>query len=237
MMARPRKIDVLLAQLAAVERLVDKLDRRLEKIELVTVVREPATGLAADAYNGLRKQVIAAVTERSAHLHQLARFDTAVRGEASTEHLRALVGEWLAQAEVEVISDPQLEDAFQFVGEADGGEVQVVRPAYVDRATGRVIQSGIAERLPAGVASSMPEVAVVTEDLTPGQGLPLDAPAVVRGAHGSGRDSPPSMTPEPAAHEAVSLSVDRGGSADPESASPIETEPETTSPRDQEQPK
>src|SRR5262249_25152720 len=90
-------------QLEDLARLVDKSDRSVERIELVTVVREPNTSISADAYNGLRKQVIAAAGERTAHLHQLAQFDAALRSDATLETLQALVAEWLEQASVALL--------------------------------------------------------------------------------------------------------------------------------------
>ncbi len=133
-------------RLKAVQSLLDKVDRSLERIELVTVVREPNTGMSADAYNGLRKQVIAATGERNAHLHQLAQFDAALRAGATAEDLRLLVDEWLGQSSLALLENPRVTDAFELVGPDDATGVRVVRPAYVDAVTGRVVRSGVAER-------------------------------------------------------------------------------------------
>jgi hypothetical protein len=144
-------------RLASIQRLVDKLDRSVERIEIVTVVREPNTALAADAYNGLRKQVIAAASERNAHLYQLTQFDAALRGGATPEELGALVREWMGQASVEVVEDVGLEGAFQFVGPADATGCRIKSPAYVDRVTNRVVRAGVAERLAEMAAVPAPE--------------------------------------------------------------------------------
>src|SRR3954451_7820403 len=95
----------LTRRLDSMERLLDKLDRSVEKIELVTVVREPNTGMSADAYAGLRKPVIASAGERNAHLHQLAQFDSALRAGATPDELAALVREWLGQASLVLMED------------------------------------------------------------------------------------------------------------------------------------
>src|SRR5579859_5223457 len=118
-MARTRRLDELSDRLARIEELVDRIDRRVEKVEMVTLIREPNSGLAADAYNGLRKQVIAAVGERNAHLHQLAQFDAALRKGATEADLHALVRGWLAQSGIQVLADPELKEAFEFVGAED----------------------------------------------------------------------------------------------------------------------
>lgn len=237
-MARQRKIDVLLEQVGRVEQLVDKLDRRVEKIELVTVIREPNSGLAADAYNGLRKQVVAAVTERNVHLHQLAQFDTAVRGEASTDHLGALVGEWLAQAGVQVVSDPQIQEAFQFVGDADGAHVRVVRPAYVDSVTGRVIQSGVAERLPAEHAAPVTDFPPAAQATTE----PATEPSATDDPTPEPSDASESAAaPEAGSPEAPASSPDASAEpvreSDSEDSARSDNDPEATSASNQEQPK
>jgi hypothetical protein len=131
-------------RLQAIERTMDKVERSVDRIEIVTVVREPNTTVAADAYNGLRKQVIAAAGERQAHLAQLAAFDVGLRAAQSAEELASLVREWMTQASLARVDDPRTEGAFEVVGEGDA--VVVVHPAYVDAQTGRVVRSGIAER-------------------------------------------------------------------------------------------
>jgi hypothetical protein len=146
---RGKERKALAARLDAVNTLVDKIDRNVERIELATVLREPNTKLSVDAYDGLRKQVVAAASERAAHLHQLAEFDSALDRGASLDDLRTLVGEWLGQAGIQVVTDPFLEDAYELVGEGSG-DLRVVRPAYVDTATGRLVRRGIAERIDQG---------------------------------------------------------------------------------------
>ena len=94
---------------AAIDRIahqVDQLDRRTEKMEVILMVREPASGAAAEAYEGLRKQVVTAVTERLAHLSQLVQLDAALCAGSSTESVARLVRGWLEQASLAQVSDP-----------------------------------------------------------------------------------------------------------------------------------
>ena len=134
--------------LVSIERALDALDRRFERVEVANLVREPDTALSADAYNGLRKQVIAAVSERMAHLQQLVQFRAAVEAGASSDELALVVREWCEQSDLEVVTDTSLEGAFELVGpDGDAGR-RLVRPAYIDRTTGRVIRQGIAECIP-----------------------------------------------------------------------------------------
>jgi hypothetical protein len=160
-------------RIGAIEALLDELHRSIERIEIVTVVREPNTGMSADAYNGLRKQVIGAMSERMAHLHQLAQFDASLRAGATSEDLAALVGEWATQAALEVVEDPTREEAFELVGDETGDGRRLVRPAYLDSVTGRVVRGGIAERVELDTAAAADPRALTTEDLE----YPVDAEA------------------------------------------------------------
>lgn len=141
---------VLERRLQHMEEMMDKVDRSLEKIEMVTLFREPPAAAAADAYNGLRKQVIASVSERTSHLTQLAQFDAVLRGGATAEDLASLTREWLAQASLIVVEDHNAaSEAFELVGEGNDASAVVRRPAYVDSITGRVVRMGVAERVAA----------------------------------------------------------------------------------------
>ena len=184
-------------RLQSVEGLLDKIDRSLERIELVTVVREPSTGMSADAYNGLRKQVIAATGERNAHLHQLAQFDAALGTDATAAELRMLVDEWLGQSSLVLLEDPRVTDAFELVGPADASGVRVVRPAYVDAVTGRVVRTGVAERYQPPVVEPEPVPEADAADVPPSS---EEEPAAEDVA---GEDAP---TEEPPAGDSVTIS-------------------------------
>jgi hypothetical protein len=125
------------------------IENLLEQIKLATILREPSSPIAVDAYEGLRRQVIAAVSERAAHLHQLAEFDAALRAGATPDDLAALVREWMGQASLVVVDDPSVEGAFETVGDGRGDEVVVRRPAYMDAITRRIVRGGVAERMTA----------------------------------------------------------------------------------------
>jgi hypothetical protein len=225
-MARARKIDEVVEKLTRLEELVDRVDRRVEKIEMVTLIREPNSGMAADAYNGLRKQIIAAVTERNVHLHQLTQFDAAVRAGTNQDDLTVLVRGWLAQSGIQVVSDAREHEAFDFVGPEDGTDVRIVRPAYVDEATGRVIQMGVAERVTApthigAVTDAIPSSGGTTAgELGDASPEPTDL-AAADGQGGSGASAPIDGPAE--------------GDRDPRPPAPVDNSQESTSPANQEQ--
>jgi hypothetical protein len=136
----------LLRRLSELERAVDGISRSVDKIEVATIVREPSSGVAVDAYDGLRRQIVAAAGERMAHLHQLARFAEAVRVERPTAELASLVDEWLVQAGLERVTDPHEQNYYDVLG-GTGAALRVLRPAYRDGVTGRPVVMGQAERV------------------------------------------------------------------------------------------
>ena len=151
-------------QLSALQDVSDrllKLEHAAELIKTVLIVKEPGTVHAANAFEGLRKQVVAASGERRTHLSQLAAMAVAVERATSIDDLRPQVREWMTQAGVvtvrEVPPGARAQDVFDDV---DGGtlegvtRLEVVEPAYVDSGTGTLLRLGRARAVvPSGAAS------------------------------------------------------------------------------------
>jgi hypothetical protein len=137
-----------------------QLEHDADLIKTVLVVKEPETVHAANAYEGLRKQVIAATGERRTHLAQLAAMAVAVARAASVDDLRPQVRDWLQQAgvvEIRTLPEGALpQDLFE---DLDGGSLEGVtalevwEPAYVDGNTGALLRLG---RARAAVLDSVP---------------------------------------------------------------------------------
>ncbi len=141
-----RKRDELLNRLTRLAESVDRIERSIERIEVATIVRDPSSTLSVDAYDGLRRQIIAAAGERTAHLHQLAQFAQALTNARPSE-LTSLVSEWMGQANLLRVEDPHDDRYFDVLG-GEGDGLRAIRPAYVDGATGRPVLMGQAERVP-----------------------------------------------------------------------------------------
>ncbi len=121
--------------------LLETIERQLDRIWTSLVVRDPGTAMAADAYEGLRKQVVAGAQARFAHLAQLAELDHALRRGAQLDDLRRMSSQWLSQSGVSVVDSYR--DEAMFEGEVAATESpEVELPAYVDEATGRLIKPG-----------------------------------------------------------------------------------------------
>jgi hypothetical protein len=153
--------------------LTQQIERRLDKMETVLIIREPSSTVAADAYDGLRKQVVTALSERQAHVTQLVQFASAIEAGAELSTLTAMVRGWLESANVLTMADCRTTDAdvlFQVVEDL-GGPVEVLSPAYIDSTSGRVIRQGRIRRTapepsdsvaPPGPGSVTPVAAVDT---------------------------------------------------------------------------
>ena len=130
------------------EQLLVDMKRLLDRIDTALIVRDPGTSMAADAYEGLRKQVVASATARLQHMAQLAEFDVALRRGASTEDLLILVDQWLRQAGIERIDDPTVRDVWESTP-SPGADVEVDIPAYADSVTNRLVRQGRLKTKPA----------------------------------------------------------------------------------------
>jgi len=123
------------------EQLIVRMERQLDLVHTALVVRDPGTSVSADAYEGLRKQVVASATARQAHVAQLAEFDVALARGASAEDLRAMVTQWLEQAGVARVEDPGRREAFDS-SLPPGVDADVETPAYINTATGQLVRQG-----------------------------------------------------------------------------------------------
>lgn len=114
------------------------------------MVREPATMQTAEAYEGLRKQVIASAAERNAHLAQLARLDAEANRGASAESMQLLLRDLLNEAGLHRLEsvDGSSSGLFDDVG-GEGDAWRVVEPAYYEDMSGqvRIVRTGKAERV------------------------------------------------------------------------------------------
>lgn len=123
------------------DQIIAKMERQLDLIHTALVVRDPGTSVSAEAYEGLRKQVIAGATARQAHVAQLAEFDVAIRRGASLSDLQALVRQWLDQAGITLLEVPEPRDAFDSAV-PDGTDAEVEIPAYINTVTNQLVRQG-----------------------------------------------------------------------------------------------
>lgn len=135
-------------------------DERLDKVELslrelvheaellktVLIVKEPESTVAAGAFDGLRKQIVAVARERWAHLAQVAQIDAAVNHVSEVSELRTIAQQWLEQAGIKKLDGPtsqeQVTEQFELVGQGNC-VVETINPAYIDTQTGRVVKQGV----------------------------------------------------------------------------------------------
>jgi hypothetical protein len=150
-----------------------RLEHEAELLRTVFVVKEPNTSIAAEAYEGLRRQVAAAAAERRSHLVQLAAMASAVGRATSVDDLRPQVREWMAQADVTELNGvppgAHVQDLFEDLGGeglAGADAIEVVEPAYVDAKTGAVVRLGRARRVIAPVEAAKSPLGAGTADET-----------------------------------------------------------------------
>jgi hypothetical protein len=157
---------------------LDRLDQDAELMRTVMIVKEPTTVEAANAFDGLRKQVLAAAGERRSHLAQVVAMAVATDRATDIADLRGQVDEWLRQVGVTRVWDLSSGvPAQQLFEDLDGGtldgaqDLDVLEPAYVEQDTGRLCRTGRARRRRAGVeVARTPEADALSEHVRAGQG-------------------------------------------------------------------
>lgn len=122
------------------------IEELLQRLQMLLIVRDPASGPAADAYDGLRRAVVASAAERTAHLAHLARLDAEVqRDGASVEAISMLMRDLLAEAGIERTSE-WIDGSFDVL-DGTGDRFEVIEPAYAEPSTGRLVRRGKARRV------------------------------------------------------------------------------------------
>lgn len=114
---------------------LNEIERLLNRLDAAVVVRDPGNAHSAEAYDGLRKQIIRSGTNHRAHLaHLIALSESLDRG-AGIELIRDRVKDFLAELGVKPISDYIYPELFEIVetiqGEQDG--VEVLEPAVAEQ--------------------------------------------------------------------------------------------------------
>jgi hypothetical protein len=129
----------------------------LRIIQSVVMVKEPGTRETADAYDGLRKQVVTAAASRRSHLGQLAQMSTALSRATSLDDLRPQLEEWMQQAGLMALATvPEGHGAQELFEDVDGEgltgatAIEVVEPAVIDNSNGSLVKLGRARRVAGG---------------------------------------------------------------------------------------
>lgn len=127
-------------------RLLEELIRKMDRVEVALIVRDPGTSLSAEAYDGLRKQVAVAARERQAHLVQLAILDETLRSTDDLDAARSVLSELMQQAGLKTVEDASHPEMYQIVA-GRGTSLEILSPAYVEEGTGRLIRQGRARKV------------------------------------------------------------------------------------------
>lgn len=119
-----------------------ELKAQVETLKTALIVMDPKVSTSAEAYDGLRKQVAVAASSRQAHLVQLAQFSRALRRGVGTDQLSELIEEWMQQAGLSAVVDPNPDLYDILEGDAGVGVLEILSPAYVDPQTGHLVAMG-----------------------------------------------------------------------------------------------
>lgn len=143
MSERKRQTEVLRALEQSQRELLKELIHRVEILESHLLVRDNGATLSAEAYDGLRKTVQAAMKSRTAFLVALADIDRTLGEAQSLEGPRVLLDDLLRQEGLTRTGDSSDPTAFRIIA-GEGDLVEPLTPAYIDDASGRVVVRGTA---------------------------------------------------------------------------------------------
>lgn len=210
-MVRARQqIEVIQHQLADVVQLLQRLDAAV-------VVRDPGNARSAEAFEGLRKTILAAGKARRAHIaHLLSLSDSIGRG-ASLETISERISDFLDEIGLRHVTDVTHPEWFDTT-EGEGDSLECLTPAVVDESEigTTLIRAGTARRVPVPEITSAPPENDTSNDGLADEELTETMPS----------DLPDSSEPssEPLAQASVRSEPDSEAKADPTHSEPGEAE-------------
>lgn len=126
------------------------IESLLQRLDAAVVVRDLGSTRAADAYEGLRKQIIQSGKSHRTHTaHLLSLADSLERG-ADMELIRDRVSDFMEELGLKRIYDTGDSELFE-LKEGEGSGLECIEPAIVEQlADGKryVVRQGIARRVP-----------------------------------------------------------------------------------------
>ncbi len=116
------------------EQLLEQLEEQRElltRLDAAVVVRDPGNARSAEAFEGLRKAVVAANKDRQARVAQLVVLADMLEHGATVEAMKARLGEFLRESSIVRWKEPSPREFFEIV-EGTGDELEVTAPAWVE---------------------------------------------------------------------------------------------------------
>jgi hypothetical protein len=174
---------------------LDAMQESLHKVEAALVVRDPGTARSVEAYDGLRKQVGAAMRHRRTHLVQLTSMAEALDRGADPDALRAMIDEWMRQAGLRRWERSSPLHFFEVLG-GEATEYEVIEPAWVDDQGDEpiLVKAGLARAVPTVPPEALTEhieSSSESSDEPPSDEPPSDEPpkSATNGVSGAGPQS------------------------------------------------
>jgi hypothetical protein len=136
-------------------RQLDDLQASLHRIEGALVVRDPGTARSVEAYDGLRKQVAAAMRHRRQHLVQIVLMADALDRGIDADGMRAMIDDWSSQAGLRRWTEPSPLHFFEVLG-GEAETYEVVAPAWVDDQSDEpvLVKTGVLRAIPTRPAAT-----------------------------------------------------------------------------------
>lgn len=140
----------------SIRKRLEDIEHLLHRLDTAIVVRDPGSSRSADAFDGLRRQIIQASKNKRSHTAHLVGLAQSIERGGSLELVKDRVDDFLKELGVEFLSDTSFPDAFEVV-EGEGEGLECIEPAVIERledGQAVVISLGKARRVQGELQSS-----------------------------------------------------------------------------------
>ena len=128
--------------------LLEEIVTLLNRLDAAVVVRDPGSARSAEAFDGLRRTIIAGAKARRAHVSHLLSLRDSISNGATNEALESRVNDFIEELGLFTVAETENSEWFEIV-EGEGDHIECLEPAIVDETElGRVlIRPGKARRI------------------------------------------------------------------------------------------
>lgn len=129
---------------------LENLEILLQRLEAAVVVRDPGNAHSADAYDGLRKQIIQSGKNHRIHVAHLISLSDSLQRGADIDLITDRVNDFLSELGIMRMSNTDFVDLFEVI-EGEGSALECIEPAIVEKLDNQTVvpvRLGKARRVP-----------------------------------------------------------------------------------------
>jgi hypothetical protein len=141
----------------SIRKRLEDIEHLLHRLDTAIVIRDPGSSRSADAFEGLRRQIIQASKNRRTHTAHLIGLSQSIERGASLDLVKDRVDDFLKELGIEFLTDTAFVEAFEVI-EGEGEGIECIEAAVIERledGQAVVISLGKARRFQSDVQSAI----------------------------------------------------------------------------------